>query len=291
MEKTPGSPPLKAGPAVWVGPQWQGRVDWIVRLEGSDLEEIEAAAAAWPRHAHGLAGPLQASDFPLTNLGPRLAAMRDELEHGRGFSMIKGLPVKRWRRTASIFAGLGLLAHLGRMAEAQPACGPMQRPAGCDAVGLLCLSELRPVGPVRLASVGAVFQRMRAEYPEQAALLCRPLPVSSVASPGWALAPMFVRELGEVVSPVWRAAIDQAQAELLAPRLSAAQQEALATYDRLAAQAGVGLALRLDPGDLLCAHTRRLRVDHDPLDHEPAASDHGPLLRRHLALADVVYLD
>ena len=35
-------------------------------------------------------------DFPLPTLGPRLVKIHKEVVHGRGFQLIKGLPVQRY---------------------------------------------------------------------------------------------------------------------------------------------------------------------------------------------------
>jgi hypothetical protein len=35
-------------------------------------------------------------DFPLPTLGPYLESVRDEVVSGRGFALIRGVPVDRW---------------------------------------------------------------------------------------------------------------------------------------------------------------------------------------------------
>ena len=37
-------------------------------------------------------------DFDLPTLGPVLRAMRQDVQHGRGFALLRGLPVDRWTR-------------------------------------------------------------------------------------------------------------------------------------------------------------------------------------------------
>ena len=73
--------------------------------------EIEAATRAWHGHPRTEPAPMHARDFPLPNLGPRLAAIRDEWLHGRGFSLVKGLPVRRWGLRDSAIALMGLGAQ------------------------------------------------------------------------------------------------------------------------------------------------------------------------------------
>lgn len=52
-------------------------------------------------------------DFPLPTLGPKLLAIRDELVSGRGFYLIKGLPVRKWTRQEAILAYWGLGTYWG----------------------------------------------------------------------------------------------------------------------------------------------------------------------------------
>ena len=41
---------------------------------------------------------MTAADFPLPTLGPLLAAILRDVTSGRGFALLKGLPVQRWSR-------------------------------------------------------------------------------------------------------------------------------------------------------------------------------------------------
>lgn len=50
-------------------------------------------------HVLSLIAPLQTvtkADFPLPTLGPYLESVRDEVVSGRGFALIRGVPVDRW---------------------------------------------------------------------------------------------------------------------------------------------------------------------------------------------------
>ena len=52
--------------------------------------------------------------FPLPTVGPKLLAVREELLRGRGFQLIKGIPVDKWTRRQSVIAYWGLGTYLGR---------------------------------------------------------------------------------------------------------------------------------------------------------------------------------
>jgi hypothetical protein len=100
------------GPAAWRGDALDAR-DWTVRLDDHDVAELERARDGVRRRGIELAG-MRSADFPLPGFAARVAAWRDELRLGRGFLVVRGLPVARWGDddAALVYWGLGL--HLGR---------------------------------------------------------------------------------------------------------------------------------------------------------------------------------
>lgn len=300
-------PPEQHGPAAWYGPRWTGRDEWVVRLAESDIDELEAAIAAWPARAHGAPAPLAAADFPLPNLGPRLAAIRDELLNGRGFSLVKGLPVRRWSRRDSAIAFMGIGAHLGR-ARSQNAAGHLLghvRDLGvssadptvrlyqtrerqtfhtdsCDVVGLLCLSVARRGGDSLLVSSSTIFNEMRRRRPDLAARLFEPLAtdrrgeVPAGMKPYFEI-PVFSWHAGWLTAIYQRQYIDSAQRFPDAPRLMPEDVAALDLFDALADDPALHLRMRLEPGDLQFVHNHT--VLHDRTAFEDGAD---PTRRRHL---------
>lgn len=300
-------PPEQHGPAAWYGSRWTGRDEWVVRLAENDIDELEAAIAAWPARAHGAPAPLAAADFPLPNLGPRLAAIRDELLNGRGFSLVKGLPVRRWSRRDSAIAFMGIGAHLGR-ARSQNAAGHLLghvRDLGvssadptvrlyqtrerqtfhtdsCDVVGLLCLSVARRGGDSLLVSSSTIFNEMRRRRPDLAARLFEPLAtdrrgeVPAGMKPYFEI-PVFSWHAGWLTAIYQRQYIDSAQRFPDAPRLMPEDVAALDLFDALADDPALHLRMRLEPGDLQFVH------NHTVL-HDRTAFDDGadPTRRRHL---------
>lgn len=300
-------PPEQHGPAAWYGSRWTGRDEWVVRLAEHDIDELEAAIAAWPARAHGAPAPLAAADFPLPNLGPRLAAIRDELLNGRGFSLVKGLPVRRWSRRDSAIAFMGIGAHLGR-ARSQNAAGHLLghvRDLGvssadptvrlyqtrerqtfhtdsCDVVGLLCLSVARRGGDSLLVSSSTIFNEMRRRRPDLAARLFEPLAtdrrgeVPAGMKPYFEI-PVFSWHAGWLTAIYQRQYIDSAQRFPDAPRLMPEDVAALDLFDALADDPALHLRMRLEPGDLQFVH------NHTVL-HDRTAFDDGadPTRRRHL---------
>jgi hypothetical protein len=96
------------GPSAWRGEDLARSTDWIHTFTGSELSELHRALA----RVHALARTLveiRREDFPLPTLGPRLEALRHELLHGRGFVLLRGLPMERYapEDAAAIYWGLG----------------------------------------------------------------------------------------------------------------------------------------------------------------------------------------
>jgi hypothetical protein len=306
-------PPEQTGAAAWYGPQWRGHDEWIVRLSGSDLHEIEAAMRAWHAQPRSDPAPMAAADFPLPNLGPRLAAIRDELLNGRGFSLLKGLPVRRWgiRESATAFMGLG--AHVGRprsqnaaghllghvrdlgLSSTDPAVRIYQtherqtfHTDSCDVVALLCLAEARRGGDSLLVSSTTIFNEMRRRRPDLLSCLFEPLAtdrrgeVPRGMKPYFEI-PVFTWHEGFLTAIYQRQYIDSAQRFADAPRLSPRHVEALDLFDALAEDPALNLSMRLEPGDVQFVHNHTLLHDRTAFEDWPEPARRRHLLRLWLA--------
>src|ERR1043165_82392 len=98
--------PLDAGPAAWVATEMPQRHDWIVTLNVGEVIELKRAVEV------SRAVPiidLSTSDFPLPGLGERLRELPREVVHGRGFILLRGLPVWELDResVARMYVGMG----------------------------------------------------------------------------------------------------------------------------------------------------------------------------------------
>src|SRR4051794_37389393 len=88
-------PPVVDGPSAWYGPEMSGRNDWIYQLTESEINEIENAIDNADRDWIDLA-TITREDFPLSSLGLRLASLLEDVLWGRGFAVVRGLPIERW---------------------------------------------------------------------------------------------------------------------------------------------------------------------------------------------------
>ena len=82
------------GPSVWLAPDMRQRErEWTYRLSPAEIAEIEAALKSVHARALEIAS-IRREDFPLPTLGPVLERLCAEVLNGRGFALLRGLPVE-----------------------------------------------------------------------------------------------------------------------------------------------------------------------------------------------------
>ena len=307
-------PPPVMDASAWYGPALTAQGGWLEQLDAAEVAEIEAASRALVQGGADLAR-LQAQDFPLPTLAPRLARLLHELLEGRGFVLLRGLPVQRWPRALSAAAFLGLGCHLGRM-RPQNAAGHLLghvRDVGlkatdphvriyqtherqtfhtdsCDIVGLLCLKTAKSGGLSALVSSTTIFNEMRRRRPDLAALLFEPLATDrrGEVPPGarpWFEIPVFNWFGGRLSTIYQRQYIDSAQRFAEAPRLTPERIEALNLFDALANDPALMMTMALQPGDMQFVHNHVLLHDRTAFEDWPEPERRRHLLRLWLAPA------
>ncbi len=312
MRELPELPPELSGPDVWLGPEMAASTDWIEHLSAKEIAEIEAAAEPVAASRADIAG-LRVQEFPLPTLAPRLARIRHEVLRGRGFALLRGLPLEHWplRRSAAAFYGLGL--HLGHPVS-QNADGHVlghvkdlglrsDNPAvriyqtaerqtfhtdSCDIVALLCLQTAREGGDSALVSTGAVWNAMRRRRPDLAACLLQPVATDrrGEVPPGqlpFFTIPVLNWHAGHLSGIYQRQYIDSAQRFAEAPRLSAEQVQALDLFDALCNDPALHFLMTLRRGDIQLVHNHALLHDRTAFTDWPEPDRRRHLLRLWLA--------
>jgi hypothetical protein len=292
--------------AAWRGEEMRQRRDWIVELGPHEIGELDQAADG--ARARGLhLASMRREDFPLPGLASRVAAWRRELVAGRGFVLVRGLPVDVWgeERASLVYWGLGL--HLGRPGAQNPqgdllghvvdtgedAADPFvrrYRTAGdiayhcdlADAVGLLCLSTARRGGASRIVSSVSVYNELLARRPDLVPRLYEPFLLDSrneqgARGPAWVPVPPCRYANGALRtfyhSDYFRSVLRHADA----PRFTEAEQTLLDLYEEIAASPALRLDMQFAPGDV------QLISNHVVLHARTAYEDEpGPGGRRHL---------
>ena len=106
-------PQTITGPAAWLGTDIAERsCEWIVHLSDADVADLERAADHYLTLDRDV-GEITAEAFPLETFGSHLRELKDELLHGIGFEVIRGLPIESYDQlyAATVFCGIG--AHIG----------------------------------------------------------------------------------------------------------------------------------------------------------------------------------
>ena len=311
----PGLPERIDDACAWLGPSMAARSDWIEPLSAAELDELARACQPWLDEATDLTA-LTRERFVLPTLSRRLAAVRQQLLDGRGFVLLRGVPVAQWGRPRCAVAFYGLGAHLGR-ALSQNAQGHVLghvRDVGlnsrdphvriyqtrerqtfhtdsADIVGLLCLQTAQRGGLSALVSSTTLYNELRARWPELAACLFEPLAtdrrgeVPPGAKPYFEI-PVFNWFAGRLSAIYQRQYIDSAQRFHDAPRLSARHREALDRLDALANDPALHFTMALEAGDMQFVHNHVLLHDRTAFDDWPEPARRRHLLRLWLAPSD-----
>jgi Taurine catabolism dioxygenase TauD, TfdA family len=305
-------PPEQHTRVAWYGPHLAEHPDWILTLTPRDLAEIDAATRPLAERAVDIAH-LARADFPLPTLGAKLAHVLDELLHGRGFVLLRGLPVARYSRREAATAFFGIGTHLGS-ARSQNARGHVlghvtdmglssQDPGvriyqtnerqtfhtdSCDVVGLLCLQTARRGGASLLVSSTTICNEMRRRRPDLLALLFQPIAtdrrgeVPAGMQPYFDI-PVFSWHAGHLTACYQRQYIDSAQRFPGAPRLTPEHVAALDLFDALADDSALQLRMTFQRGDMQFVHNHTLLHDRTAFADWPEPDRRRHLLRLWLA--------
>jgi hypothetical protein len=269
------------GPSAWRGDAMAER-EWVVELSQEDVAELEAAAESLVRRGPAVAetlAHLTPATFPLPRLAPRLARVRDAVLHGRGFALLRRLPVERYSEveTATLFMGLG--AHLGR-ARSQNARGHV-------------LGHVRDVGltsddpNVRLYQTRQ-RQTFHTDSCDVVGLLCVPMPHDRRGEVPEGMRPFFDIPVlsdhdGHLTVFYQRQYIDSAQRFADARRLTEEDVLALDRFDALADDPALHLRMVLEPGDVQLVNNHALLHDRTAFEDGPDPATKRHLLRLWLA--------
>src|SRR5271166_1869808 len=101
------------GPSAWIGADMRSReAEWSYRLSPAEVAEIEAALKSVQARGLDIAA-IRREDFPLPTLGPVLDRLRAEVLDGRGFALLRGMPVEDRPLAESATAYWGVGTYFG----------------------------------------------------------------------------------------------------------------------------------------------------------------------------------
>lgn len=295
------------GPDVWRGAELAATpARWLRRFTGDELAALDDAAArmvagGWP------AAPAAIDRSRAAPAGAALVSgLRDELLFGRGFVVLRGLPVEGDLARAAarlwlVGCQLGqpvtqnarghLLGHVCDLGydAADPATRLYQtnqrqgfHTDSADVVALLCLRAARSGGRSSLASAAAAFNAVLARAPDLAGALFEPVATDHRGEEPPGARPWFeipvLSFLDDRLTVIYqRRYIESAARFPDAPRLGERQRAALDAFDAVLDDPELHLEMDLEPGDVQLVHNHQLLHDRTAFVDDP-----DPARRRHL---------
>lgn len=178
-------------PCAWIGPKLQNDPSWIHHFDAAAIAELDAAL----NHAKraGARIPFGAELFPLPTLRKTVDAILNDIEHGLGFKLLRGIPRHQYTDADCelLYWGLGvhfgmpvsqngrghLLGHVrdeGRI-HADPNARGYQTSQRMDfhtdmlpidVLGLFCLRTAKSGGASKLTSALTIHNVLREERPD-----------------------------------------------------------------------------------------------------------------------------
>jgi hypothetical protein len=266
-------------PSAWRGADLADDDSWIVRLAPEQIDELDRGRAAV--RARGLAlAQVGRDEFPLPALAPRIAGWARELASGRGFLLVRGVPVERFGDDDSALVFWGIGQHLGEPGAQNPqgellghvvdTGDDAQRPLVrlyrtaadiqyhcdlADVVGLLCLRTAKRGGASRIVSSVSVYNEVLRRRPDLVDRLYEAFALDSRDEEGSGKRPFLpippCRFANGQLRTFWhsdyfRSALRHPEA----PRWNEREEELVALYEEVASDPSLRLDMSFEPGDI-----------------------------------------
>jgi TfdA family taurine catabolism dioxygenase TauD len=305
-------PPEIRDRSAWYGSDLAGGIDWIERLSDAEITEVENVVQELEKSLVDLAS-ITPEDAPLPILGLRLQRILDEVLNGRGFVLIKSLPLDRWTKRQAAIAFLAIGVHLGSL-RMQNAHGHLlghvkdlgrssddpntriyqtrerqtHHTDSCDVVALLCLKAAKSGGLSNLVSSTTIFNEIRRRRPDLLRVLLEPIEtdrrgeVPEGSKPYFTI-PIFNYHDGLISAIYQRQYIESARRFPGVAPLTTLQIEALDLLDQLANDPKLNLIMEFEPGDIQLVHNHTILHDRTAFEDFPEPERKRHLLRLWLA--------
>jgi alpha-ketoglutarate-dependent taurine dioxygenase len=295
---------------IWEAATIDGSSAWYWQLSGRVQNALEQSIAQMRRRAC-LPTDLRLADSPCAACGADLQPVRNALEQGRGFAIVRGLPAEAStlseRQTMYWLVGQmlghpvaqniqGTLLYDVKDTNQDVRYGARFSVTNAestfhtdnsfgedvvDYVGLLCLEKAHAGGLSQVVSGYSVHERLLAEHPDALDVLYRPFQFDRRGGlrPGDAPTiafPIFSADGAELQIRYLRYWIEAGHEKAGVP-LSAAQKTALDLFDSVANIPELRIEFHLEPGDIFFINNRWILHNRTAFEDNPE-----PERRRHL---------
>lgn len=304
---------------VWYGRDLSSSSEWTYELSREEQSELLCATErAMGRHDDIKNVLLR--DFPLPKLERTLDGLRQEVIRGRGFVLLRNMPLDGLSFTEKSLMYWGLGTHFGN-ARSQNTRGHLlghvtdisadfenksdrgyltarHLPYHCDSVdivGLMCLRKAKEGGLSSIVSSYTIHNEVWARRPDLATLLYGPVPRDRrdeipEGKGAWYELPVFNFFEGRLAINFLRKHIDTSQRHPDAMRISEKLAEALDLVHELANDSDLHLKMEFEPGDLQFLHNHQILHDRTAYQDWPDSERRRYLLRLWLAPPDGIRL-
>jgi len=296
------------GPAAWRGADFANDQSWIhvltpdaIALLDKALAQLKSLGRRYPDFGR--------DDFPIHALAADLAAYADELENGRGFLLLRGLPVERYSEDElnAVYYGLGL--HMGMPVRQNPRgdllgevmnVGDVTKKTTrvyetnlylpyhsdpSDVVGLLCVRKARHGGLSSLVSVAAIYNEILRRHPELIGLYYRPMYFEHLCEPHPSLSPIFSYHAGKLSCRYLRQYLELGH-EVMRQPLSRVEVAALDLFDEVMHDPALRLDMMLEPGDIQFANNYAVLHSRTAFEDDPQPARRRKMIRLWLKMAN-----
>jgi hypothetical protein len=294
--------PIK-GPDVWTQENFKNHLNWISHWSQEEIDEIHTLVDRW-RQAPC---PVEAMDIkqnmtPL--LSTRFHAIRQDIEGGKGFYLLRGLPISQFSASEAQVIAWVLSNHLGTP-QGQDKLGSLIHSVtntglkvaensevrsyqtddeltfhndGGDAFMLLCFKTAKSGGMSKLVSVSAVFNELLKRRPDLIETLQETYYFDTRGQHPTGLkiqhCPILNFYQGYLSVLYKRRYLFAAQRFPEVPKLSEKQIEALDLFEAICNEPEIQLSFYMEPGDIQIAnnfsvlHSRTKYEDHPEPDQK-----------------------
>ena len=309
--------PLITSPDAWTGPAIQHNSDWICHLDAADITEIDAALARIKQH--GTIIPFPSDAFPLPQLRKKLDAILDDIENGRGFKLIRGIPRDRYSDSDCELIYWGITSYFGTPVsqnarghllghvrdEGRVISDPNARAyqtnqrmdfhtdmLPIDVLGLFCLRAAKSGGASKLTSALTIHNALREERPDLLEVLYGLFHLDwrgeePAGEKPWFSIPMFSTCHGRITSRICSLVYYESAARFGEQyRPTPLQREALLAVQEIANRPELMLTMDFQEGDIQLINNHTMMHAREAYEDYPEPERQRHLLRMWIAVPD-----
>ncbi len=295
-----------SGPSAWYGNDIVHNKDWIHNFTNNEIDELLNALNVTQKLE---IKSINNKNFELPTLRKKFDKFNKELEEGRGFILLRGLPVSnlKIKEIARIYWGVGsyfgaprsqnangdLLGHVIDLSRSmkdpntrlyQTSDRQNYHCDSTDIVGLLCLQKAMEGGESSLVSSITLFNEILRQKPDLLAELSFPFFIDRrgeipIGKKPWYRLPVFTWYKKLLTTHYSRPYINSAQRFSKVPNLTNKQLEALDFFQSQCERTDIQLNMDFQPGDIQFLNNYKILHDRKAFKDWPNGKDKRHLLR------------